>query len=79
VRRTKREALAALDEFRRQVDQGVTPERTQSVGEFLEWWLATVLPDTVKPSTVDAYADIVRLYIAPHVGRVTLAKLTRSM
>jgi integrase len=76
VRRTKREALAALDEFRRQVDQGVTPERTQSVGEFLEWWLATVLPDTVKPSTVDAYADIVRLYIAPHVGRVTLAKLT---
>jgi integrase len=76
VRRTKREALAALDELRRQVDQGVTPERTQSVGEFLEWWLATVVPDTVKPSTADAYADIVRLYIAPHVGRVKLAKLT---
>jgi integrase len=76
VRRTKREALAALDELRRQSDQGVTPERTQSVGEFLEWWLATVVPDTVKPSTVDAYADIVRLYITPHVGRVKLAKLT---
>ena len=76
VRRTKREALAALDELRRQSDQGVTPERTQSVGEFLEWWLASVVPDTVKPSTVDAYADIVRLYIAPHVGRVKLAKLT---
>ena len=76
VRRTKREALAALDELRRRSDQGVTPERTQSVGEFLEWWLAAVVPDTVKPSTVDAYADIVRLYIAPHVGRVKLAKLT---
>jgi integrase len=76
VRRTKREALAALDELCRQVDQGVTPERTQSVGEFLEWWLATVVPDTVKPSTADAYADIVRLYVAPHVGRVKLAKLT---
>ena len=76
VRRTKREALAALDELRRQVDQGVTPERTQSVGEFLEWWLATVVPDTVKPSTADAYADIVRLYITPHIGRVKLAKLS---
>jgi integrase len=76
VRRTKREALAALDELRRQVDQGVTPERTQSVGEFLEWWLATVVPDTVKPSTVDGYERIVTLYIAPHVGRVKLAKLT---
>jgi integrase len=76
VRRTKREALAALDELRRQADQGVTPERTQSVGEFLEWWLATVVPDTVKPSTVDGYERIVKLYIAPHVGRVKLAKLT---
>ncbi|MGH9229040.1 MAG: hypothetical protein ACRD07_10015 [Acidimicrobiales bacterium] len=36
VRRTKREALAALEELRRQADQGVTPERTQSVGKFLE-------------------------------------------
>lgn len=76
VRRTKREALAALDDLRRQADQGVTPERTQSVGEFLEWWLAAVVPDTVRPSTVDAYADVVRLYIAPHVGRVKLAKLS---
>jgi integrase len=76
VRRTKREALAALDELRRQADQGVTPERTQSVGEFLEWWLATVVPDTVKPSTVDGYERIVTLYITPHVGWVKLAKLT---
>jgi integrase len=76
VRRIKREALAALDELRHQADQGVTPERTQSVGEFVEWWLAAVVPDTVKPSTVDAYADIVRLYVVPHVGRVKLAKLT---
>jgi hypothetical protein len=76
VRRTKREALAALDELRRQVDQGVTPERTQSVGDFLEWWLATVVPDTVKPSTLDGYERIVKLYITPHVGPVKLAKLS---
>ena len=76
VRRTKREALAALDELRRQADQGVTPERTQTVGEFLAWWLATVLPGTVKASTTEDYGYMARRYVIPHVGRVKLAKLT---
>lgn len=76
VRRTKREALAALDELRRQADQGVTPERTQTVGEFLEWWLATVLPGTVRASTAEDYGYMARRYVIPHVERVKLAKLT---
>ncbi|MGH9229556.1 MAG: tyrosine-type recombinase/integrase [Acidimicrobiales bacterium] len=76
VRRTKRDALAALDELRRQAEQGVTPERTQTVGEFLEWWLTTVLPGTVKASTAEGYGYMARRYVIPHVGRVRLAKLT---
>jgi hypothetical protein len=48
------EALAALDELRRQADQGVTPRRTQTVSEFLEWWLAAVVPGTVKPRRLPA-------------------------
>lgn len=76
VRRTKRDALAALDELRRHADQGVTPERTQTVGEFVEWWLATVLPGTVKASTAEDYSYMARRYVVAHVGRVKLSKLT---
>ncbi len=75
VRRSKRDALAALEELRRKVEQGVTPQPKQTVSHYLEWWLTTVLPGTVKESTVDNYRVVIRAYVLPHIGRVRLDKL----
>lgn len=76
VRRTRQEAQAALRELQRNADAGVTPDRTSTVAAYLEWWLANVLPGTVRESTAELYAKNIRLYVIPNVGTVRLAKLT---
>ena len=45
------------------------------VEAFLERWLAQL---TVRPSTAESYADIVRLYLVPALGRKRLARLSPS-
>jgi integrase len=74
--RTKKEALAALRDLQRQADVGVRPDRTQTVGQYLDWWAANVLPGSVKESTVENYCTVIAAYIQPHVGAVRLAKLS---
>jgi integrase len=51
------------------------PDRIRTTSEWLDTWLATVLPRTAQPSTVRCYRQITDLYVAPYVGRVALAKL----
>lgn len=76
VRKTKREALAALDELRRRRELGVSPQGgSRSVAQFLEWWSTSVLPGAVRDSTVENYQIVIRTYINPYVGRVRLDKL----
>jgi integrase len=77
VRRYRADVLAALDDLRRQARQGVVPDQTRTTGEFLRWWLDTVVADTVSTSTRETYRyDIERA--APAIGRVKLGKLTSA-
>lgn len=70
VRRKMREIINA-------VDQGLKPApRTLTVGDFLDRWLERDIEGHVAEGTRQFYADIVRLYIKPHVGRKTLAALS---
>jgi integrase len=46
-----------------------------TTGQWLEWWIAEVLPGTVKDGTVTNYRDVTHSYLIPHVGRVPLARL----
>jgi integrase len=77
ARRTKPEALRALDELRRQVTAGVALDRTLTVGAYLDRWVDEVLPYSgVAQSTVDKYRWVVDHWLKPHIGTVRLDKLT---
>lgn len=72
---TKRAALEALDEVKSNVRAGtwVAPSR-QTVGEFLDEWLATIKP-TLRPATLYSYERNLRLHVVPRVGQVPLQAL----
>jgi integrase len=48
----------------------------QTVGAFLETWLADVVKPQLAPKTYASYRDTVRKHIIPTLGRIELAKLT---
>ena len=74
--KTKREVVAKLDAVRAAAAQGLNPAReTLTVGRFLSDWRNNVLPGTVKPATEAQYADVIRLYLAPRIGRYRLKTL----
>lgn len=63
-------ALAALDR-----DEAPLTDR-QTVGQFLERWLADVVEPHRAPDTHRTYAGVVRLHLLPTLGKVQLGKLT---
>ena len=44
--------------------------------EYLERWLADSVRDTVRATTYETYAYLVRTYIVPSLGRIKLKALT---
>ncbi|WPB92202.1 site-specific integrase [Streptomyces malaysiensis] len=47
-----------------------------SMGDFLTYWLANVARIKVRPATYAAYETLVRIYLAPGLGKKKLARLT---
>lgn len=76
VRRTRREAQAALRELQRAADSGLAPGQAATVATFLAYWIDSVLPGTVSEATVARYRRTVNDWIVPQVGTVRLNKLT---
>lgn len=56
--------------------QGIlaSPAR-QTVGQFLAAWLEDCAKEKLRPKTFASYADMVRLHVSPHIGRVPVQKL----
>lgn len=76
---TREEVAKKLRQLRDQLDAGLpVPDDRLSVGAFLDRWLSVNLPGHVAPSTLDDYADTVRLHLGPGLGRKKLTKLTVS-
>lgn len=75
--RTRKEVAERLKIALRAQQQGLLPtgDDRQTVSAFLEWWLAEVVENTVRPSTAVSYATKVRKHIAPEIGHVPLTKL----
>ena len=46
-----------------------------TVSEWLAFWQSEILPGRVKPRTLQAYREVCRMYVEPHVGAVKLAEL----
>jgi integrase len=77
---SEREALAELKRLHREFDAGrlVVSAGQMSVAEYLDYWLAELLPGTVKASTEASYADMTRRHIVPRLGHLSLTKLSRD-
>jgi len=61
----------------RQAERGIDINASrQTVGRYLDWWLKDVVTPKLAPKTVKAYTDVVRLHLAPELGRIELGKLT---
>jgi len=57
--------------------KGVDPKAArQTVGAFLEWWLADVVAAKCQPKTLKTYDMVARLHLVPALGRLEMAKLS---
>src|SRR5436309_394968 len=71
-RDVQKRLVAAL----RDLQLGIAPEDDRlTLQAHLERWLASVKP-ALRPSTHRRYSQLVRLHIAPALGRTPLGKLT---
>jgi integrase len=70
----KREADEALARFVTEVSGGGHAAKDTTLSELIRRWLDLVRED-LSPSTVRGYERIIRCYIEPDIGRVSLAKL----
>ncbi len=59
---------------RRALSGDVVDAGSLTVGAFLEQWFAGHAP-SLKPSTVKSYAEVLRWYVRPRIGRVKLGEL----
>jgi integrase len=75
--RTREDVRRKLAGLLRAQDEGtLTDSRGQTVGDFLDQWLAEVVKPSVRRWTYVGYEVHVRLHIKPLIGRIPLEKLT---
>ena len=48
----------------------------QTLSQYLSYWLEHSVKDTIRPRSYERYESIVRLHIAPTLGKVKLQSLT---
>ena len=78
IRGTRKQAERELTRLLGTVDTGehVDPSR-MTVGDWLELWVNATKAE-VSPKTHERYAEIVRCYLKPALGTITLQRLTPS-
>lgn len=68
--KTKAEAVKALRQLQRQIDDGLPPpDNRLTVQEVLDSWIANALPVSVGKATEENYTSIVRNHLVPGLGR----------
>lgn len=80
-RMSKAEAQERERQVLRRYDEGsFAAESTKTVGDLLDAWLTelkpTVKSQTISPTTYQRYASIVKLHLKPHLGTVSLRRLS---
>ena len=70
-------ALAELNKVLTRLNLGVPAEdEKQTLGEFLDFWLQESVKGKLAPKTCRFYEQMVRLYIKPDLGHLSLGKLS---
>jgi integrase len=73
----KEDVLTKLRAVQERVGRGQPlPNQTTTTREWLTRWATEIVPRTVGAASADAYQRVVRLYIMPYVGTVSLARLS---
>ncbi|WP_328639694.1 tyrosine-type recombinase/integrase [Streptomyces canus] len=71
------DANEKLGKLQDQERNGVpVPSRSWSLGEWLAYWLEHIVEPDAEHNTYVKYESKVRLYLAPHLGKKSLVKLT---
>jgi integrase len=73
---TQAEARQKLRRIQRDFDAGVVTDDQITVERFLDRWQKINLPGTISGSTLDGYANTIRLHLLPTLGKKKLAQLT---
>jgi len=75
--KTRADVADKLAELTTKVRGGaVMPTRSVKLGEYLDYWMSSVVADKVRPTTYAKYEQTVRLYLWPNLGTKSLEKLT---
>ncbi|MEV8333338.1 tyrosine-type recombinase/integrase [Streptomyces niveus] len=71
------EANEKLGKLQSQEREGIpVPSRTWTVGEWLAYWLKHIVKPNREENTYSKYESKVRLYLAPHLGKKSMLRLT---
>ncbi|MFG2637141.1 tyrosine-type recombinase/integrase [Streptomyces sp. NPDC048362] len=75
--RTRTEVADKLTDLQEKTRHGIpAAESTMAFGDYLTYWLATIAPQRLKPSTLNSYEGLTRLYIRPAIGKKRLNRLS---
>ncbi|MGW3095885.1 tyrosine-type recombinase/integrase [Streptomyces sp. NPDC001102] len=75
--KTREEVADKLTELQEKTRKGIpAAESTMAFGEYLTYWLAAIEPERLKPSTLNSYEGLTRLYIRPALGKKRLNRLS---
>jgi integrase len=75
--KSKKEAREALYMAIKQLDQGLDlGAPSQTLGDFLERWLADTVRPRLAPKTHKTYRDLMRVHVIPTLGPMRLDRLT---
>jgi hypothetical protein len=75
--RTRAEAHGKLTKLIRESQEGIPVAATsQTVGEYLRYWIKEVVPYRIRPLTFRTYEMVVREHLIPGLGRKRLSRLT---
>src|SRR5690242_5826592 len=75
--KTEREVKGKLADLRREHDLGrLHFTKQQTVAQFVQYWLETVVRPHRKARTFTSYEQILRVHALPTLGRLPLAKVS---
>jgi integrase len=76
VKGNKKDGQTALNAMLREVDLGLLTEvRSQTLDEYLNFWLETIAKPRLQYRTFKDYEDLMRLYVRSALGRTKLSDL----
>lgn len=76
-RKDKKELVAEMDRLRSELqDRGDLPTSSQTVEQWLRYWLNHIAAREVRPNTLDGYRRSIENHIIPIIGKIKLDKLT---